>query len=80
MSSTSLIILAMYSTINVLSPSTEQLTPGNSVFLIVLLCAAVSLAMFGMIASSVPKRRAMPKRAPMARAQPRFGGPAVGRR
>ena len=80
MSSTSLIILAMYSTINVLSSSTEQLTPGNSIFLLVLLFAAVSLAFFGMFLSSVPKCRVMIQRAPLPRVQHRFSGPGVRRR
>ncbi len=80
MSSTSLIILAMYSTINVLSPNTDQLTPGNSIFLLMLLFAAASLAMFGMFVASLPKRRFVSKRAAMPRVQHRFAGPGQRRR
>lgn len=80
MSSTSLIILAMYSTVNVFSPATGTLTPGNSVFLLVLLFAAASLALYGMVLASMPKRRAISKGSSLPRVQRRFAGPGARRR
>ncbi len=80
MSSTSLIILAMYSTINVMSPSIDHLTPGNSVLLLVLLFAAASLALWGMFLATVPQRRAVPRGGSLPRVQRHFAGPGTRRR
>lgn len=80
MSSTSLILLAMYSTVNVVGPATGSLTHANQVFLVALLLAAASLAVFGMLLTSMPQQRSVRKGPSLPRLQRRITGPGVRRR
>lgn len=79
MSGTSLILLAMYSTVNVVVPNGGPLTAGNYMFLVVMLAAAASLTLFGMFLASTPQRRTVPKGPSLPRAQRRLTGPGARR-
>ncbi len=79
MSGTSLIILAMYSTVNVVAPNGSMLTSANYVFLVTMLVAAASLTLLGMFITATPSRRVMPKGPSLPRAQRRLSGPGVRR-
>ncbi|MGE3916250.1 MAG: hypothetical protein AB7F78_11175 [Hyphomicrobiaceae bacterium] len=72
MSGTSLVILAMYSTVNVVSP--HSLSPETLPYLMALLMAAAALTCTATLALYHAPRRAKAKGATLSRVR-RFGGP-----
>ena len=79
MSGTSLVILAMYSTVNVVGPAGLRISPAGHPYVLALLICAATLTLAAMLAVGGGPARVVPKGPVLPRAKRRFGGPRVRR-
>jgi hypothetical protein len=81
MTGTSLVLLAMYSTVNVVGPAGAHLSPQQLPLLLATLMAAGALTLLGMfIVAGSPPKRVVPKGAVLPKARRHLAGPGERRR
>ena len=79
MSGTSLVLLAMYSTVDVVGPASRHLAPGLLPYLLALLMTAAALSCAGLLATRRAVRHSTVHSAPRTSVR-RIGGPGERRR
>ncbi|MDX2155531.1 MAG: hypothetical protein SFW09_03390 [Hyphomicrobiaceae bacterium] len=80
MSGTSLVLLAMYSTVNVVGPAGHALPPNHLSSIVGLLLMSAALTAAGIFGMHSSPRRVVPRGPSLPRAKRRLTGPAPRRR